>query len=211
MVTTVLVLPTQRYKNDGYSSNNLASAASYIQDNWNDYIETSSGTYRMNATSDYSSTVDIGSPSSVDEALTASQEEVASSYPSVLSNYDAILVEDSRNYAGNTAGKASGVGGPTVADDDYYKLCAGSTLKDRCVAYCSYTLSNHLETHEVGHLYGGRHRRHEIWGVFEHTVMGNSGNPTCSGGDSTDRTRRGDFNGCSVDDIRYYMDYWGIY
>ncbi|WP_332900342.1 MULTISPECIES: hypothetical protein [unclassified Haladaptatus] len=207
-MTNLLVLPTQEYKNDGYSSGQLSDVATHIETNWNSYIKDSTGKYQMFATSDYSSPVVLNSPSDISDARRQAVDYMDTNYQSELHTYDAILVRDSRNFPGATAGLAPG-GGPTPFDSRIW-FAAGSIDADDCVAYSSFTLSADLETHEVGHLYGGRHPRHEIWGVAEHTVMGNRGNETCSGGTSDYRTRRGDFHSCSVTDIRYYMDYWGL-
>lgn len=146
----------------------------------------------------------IGNPSSVGEALDAAQTWILWNEPDKLDTWDAILVRDDRSFS-NPSGRAP-LGAPTALNGGE-NFAAGSSSTE-CVAYCTNSFSSHLEAHEVGHMYGGNHDRHARYGWWEHTVMGNSGQPTCAGTTSDGRTRTDVWNGCVYSDIHTYMDYW---
>lgn len=199
--TTAVVLPTDFYvAQRTQGCDDLSAIANDIQTTWNNGID-----YPM--TVDYDcTTINIRdyNPSGAGEALTAVQDVVTSDFPGFAQSYDAVLVKDDRNWT-YPKGKAP-VGSPTaVVNGEYFAAGSNGT---ECIGYCSTTLSSHLEAHEVGHMYGGRHSRHEEYGWWEHTVMGNSGDPTCSGGNSNNRTRTDEWDGCAYSDIMTYMDYW---
>jgi len=201
--TTAVVLPTYVYTIQDRGTqgcDGLSAIADDIQTTWNNGID-----YPMTVDVDCT-TIDIRdySPSNAWEAVDAAQDVVTNDFPGIAQSYDAVLVRDARDW--NYPEGAAPPGKPTAVDDSE-NFAAGSVGK-QCVGYCSTSLSSHLEAHEVGHMYGGRHKRHERYGWWEHTVMGNSGAETCSGVNSDGRTRTNEWNGCVYSDITTYMDHW---
>jgi hypothetical protein len=120
-------------------------------------------------------------------------------------SYDGVHVLDSRIGLSGSRGVSNS--GKPWKDGQSEHLVLGKE-GGRCISYTNDGLSFHLPEHEIGHMMGGRHESHEHWGWFEHTIMGNMGDPTCSGGYSNRRTRTNQWNGCSADDLEYYLEYW---
>lgn len=194
--TDVIVVATKSYDDAGRI---LYSVALDIESTWNNDIPNSMSVSTSNVTLDISDY----NPSDANDAHDAAQEEIMKNYSYLVSNWDAVLVRDNRNYS-----SPSGVAPPGYPNktNSSTAFAAGSNTQ-RCIAYCTDSFSSHLEAHEVGHMYGGDHDRHEHYGLWEHTVMGNSGDPTCSGGSAT-KTRTNEWSNCSVSDIEKYMNYW---
>lgn len=195
--TNTVVVATKSFDDAGRSTTAIAND---IESTWNNnhkYQMTVDTTYHVIDISGYNH-------SSAGDALTASKNEIMSSHAALPVSFDAILVRDNRDYS-NPSGVATS--GYPNATKDHEQYAAGSSDRS-CIGYCTDAWSSHLEAHEVGHMYGGDHDRHMTYGYLEHTVMGNSGDPTCIGGNSSNRTRTNVWSVCSESDIETYMEYW---
>lgn len=209
--TIAAFVPTKTYDDAGFNEIDLQNIADNTQNEWNQHVKSSSGDYGMTTDVHWDKMLDLSSydTSTAEMTRSAAETELDLSYPSLVDNYDAILVRDNRTWP-DYDGMADDTGRPTKAHPDSEVFAAGSDEKN--VSICGQYAGYALEAHEVSHLYGGTHSRHETWGTSEYTVMGNKGDSQCSGGTTSDtRIRCGHYNSCTVDDIRYYMDHWAGY
>jgi len=206
LTTETIIFGSVRWHNEKQDYQ-LDEIADVIETTWNDHIRDSSGNYEMTCNTSYeeidlSGSTSDGAADLQDEA----QEQVDSDYYS----YDAALVIDTRSTSSDANGWA-GVGLPNTESPDSYNPVAGQS-SETPVGYVGSHLTNALPSHEMTHMYGGIHKHHEHWGTSEYTVMGNPETDTCPNGYTGWYRRRTDeYGGCTVDDVRYYMDEWSYY
>lgn len=198
--TNIIYVPTVENNHHGDAEDKMNMS----ENTWNEEISIN-GDYDATFEFAWDKEVDLSGHNinTLNDGYQAAKEEIKNQYFTLTYEYDAILVFDERSVSGG-AGLAP-VGGPTKVRDDKQKQ-AGSNGGN--IAYRSHNLSGAIDLHEILHMYGGIHRRHDTNGWVEHTAIGNSGTKTCSGGTSDFCTRTRVINGCTEGDVRHYMDYW---
>lgn len=204
--TDLAVVPTSHFEsNDSNYYNKISDKASVTENAWNNDIEVD-GDYTMVATAkDFS--ILIEDRSSAKKARNSALDYIVT-HTNLGTTFDSVLVVDGAYRYSDFQGSAF------LGDDSSGGLAAGSgkytSHDNRFVALVGSNMSTGLEAHEVGHLYDGDHGEHRNYGLAEFTIMGNPGDTTCKGNETSDtRVRTDVFHSCATNSIRNYLDYWG--